>query len=321
MLRKFTIPHWLSKLVFRLISIAALAVLFMMIFNQWENLRSYSWNIQPIPLLISFAFYSMASIISALVWGQMLDSLTQPLGWRNHLRVYLIAKLVSHLPGPLLHIPGRMLFYQGNISKTLISFASILELFFILSAGAFVSIAVGGQFQTSTSLIWSIIAILLGMVSIQPRVIHRVLQLFNIKVTGTFRLRDSFFWLCGFILVWFLYGFSLYMMILGIFPTNIPALIQIISAWAISGLVATLSSFLPSSLGLRELTLGLLLVGTLPIGLEAVTAILNRFLWTVFDLILAGFVYGLIKPLKPVLLEESLGTTKEKIHDTTQISS
>jgi uncharacterized membrane protein YbhN (UPF0104 family) len=321
MLRRLKIPSWLSKLIFRLISIAALAVLFLMIFNQWENLRSYSWNIQPVPLLISFAFYGMASIISALVWGQMLDSLTQPLGWRNHLRVYLMSRMVSHLPGPLLHIPGRMFFYQGHISKTLISFASILELFFILAAGAIVSIAVGGQFQTSTSLFWSVIAIVLGMISIQPRVIHRVLRLFKIEVTGALRLRDSFFWLCGFILVWFLYGFSLYTMILGIFPTHIPALIQIISAWAISGLVATLSAFLPSSLGLRELTLGLLLVGSLPAGMEAVTAILNRFLWTLFDVILAGFVYGLIKPLKPVPLEDSLGTTKEKIRKTSQISS
>jgi hypothetical protein len=221
----------------------------------------------------------------------MVNSVSAAQPMQYHMMVHLVSRLGLHLPAPFLHIPGRLIFYKSNPSKSIIVYLSSLELMFSLAAGCVVAIAFGNQLQNTNFWIWGLVGIAFGLIIIQPRVISAGLRILKIQNSGHLRYRDSLEWLGLFILVWLGYGLSLYFMIAALFPAGIEGLPVAIAAWGVSGVVATASSFFPFSLGLRELTLSLLLVGFMPNSLGVAVAILNRFLMIFYDLIYAGISY------------------------------
>jgi hypothetical protein len=109
-------------------------------------------------------------------------------------------------------------------------------------------------------------------------------------VQGSYELRyiQTINWLFIYFLIWMIGGVVLYLMTISFYPLNLSVLPNIIGAWCLSGSVAILMVFLPVGLGLRELTLGLLLSSILPPGISAVIAILSRIIFTIFEIILAG---------------------------------
>jgi hypothetical protein len=189
---------------------------------------------------------------------------------------------------PFGYIAGRLVLYDERTTKTTISFASALELSLVALAG----ITIGAVFRPNSilNLDWwvGIPAITLGLTIVHPRVLKPLLSF--LKVPGIYELRyiHTIVWLLSYFLVWIVGGVALYLMIISFFPLNISGLPTVIGAWCISGSVALLMVFLPVGLGLRELTLGLLLSSILPPAISAVIAILSRILFTIFEIILAG---------------------------------
>jgi hypothetical protein len=189
---------------------------------------------------------------------------------------------------PFGHIAGRLLLYDERTTKTIISIASALELSLIALAG----ITIGGVFRPKSILYldwWvGVPALLIGLIIIHPRVLKPLLSF--LKVQGSYELRyiQTINWLFIYFLIWMIGGVVLYLMTISFYPLNLSVLPNIIGAWCLSGSVAILMVFLPVGLGLRELTLGLLLSSILPPGISAVIAILSRIIFTIFEIILAG---------------------------------
>jgi len=157
---------------------------------------------------------------------------------------------------------------------------------------ALAGITIGGVFRPKSILYldwWvGIPAILLGLTIVHPRVLKPLLS--YLKVHGSYELRyiHTINWLLFYFLIWMVGGVALYLMIISFYPLNFIGLPNVIGAWCLSGSVAILMVFLPVGLGLRELTLGLLLSSILPPGISALIAILSRILFTIFEIVLAG---------------------------------
>jgi len=259
-----------------------------MVYTNWNSLRTFEWKVRPILLIGSFLAYTVYVGLAAFTWGRILRTLGSTSSWKQHFRIYYISTLANRLPLPFGHIAGRLLLYDERTSKTTVSFASALELSLIALAG----ITIGGVFRPKSILYldwWvGIPAILLGLTIVHPRVLKPLLS--YLKVHGSYELRyiHTINWLLFYFLIWMVGGVALYLMIISFYPLNFIGLPNVLGAWCLSGSVAILMVFLPVGLGLRELTLGLLLSSILPPGISALIAILSRILFTIFEIVLAG---------------------------------
>jgi hypothetical protein len=225
----------------------------------------------------------------------IMRSLGSQASWQQHTYIYYVATLASRLPIPLGYVAGRLILYDERTSKTSISFGMAIELAIITISAFFIGFTLWPQ--RATLLGWKIGVFILPLclVIIHPRVLNYLCKRLKIMRGYDLRYRDTFIWLLLYCLVWVIGGCVLYLIIKAIYPISLTELTRVIGAWSLSGLVAILTLILPFSLGLRELTLSVLLASFLPVGVSALIAILTRILLTLYELILAGIASLLFK--------------------------
>jgi len=72
-------------------------------------------------------------------------------------------------------------------------------------------------------------------------------------------------------------------------------IVLIIGAWALSGAAGILTLFLPSSFGMTEVALTILLSQIMPLSLAGTVSIITRLLSVLFELIVAMIFFPIIR--------------------------
>jgi len=210
------------------------------------------------------------------------------------------------LPGPLMHVAGRLLLYEQTPNTIIaISIGSALELLLTALAGLSVSILTLSpeRFGGGFSPLWIILIAATGLVVLlHPRFISTLFQRIGVKKGRNLELkldyRQATCWLLLYIIDWVLGGMTFFAFAAALSPVPLRQLPYIIGAWSLSGLASVIAAFLPISLGIRELTLSILLAEVLPPGVAAIIAILSRVFLTLYVLIwaFAAYLLSLKKP-------------------------
>ena len=193
--------------------------------------------------------------------------------------------------------------YRVSLDRRVITFASALELVLAVVAGSILVIFIGDQFKSIASLIWVVFALVVGCVVIQPKILHGILRLIKVESLQPIQLRHSVEWTLYYIVIWITGGIAQYFLIGTIVNLDIGLIAPIIGAWVISGLAGTLVTILPLGLGIREITLAVLLTPILPAGMAPITSILSRVIFTIFDLSIAGLTF-LIIPVSSIIVQK-----------------
>jgi uncharacterized membrane protein YbhN (UPF0104 family) len=259
-------------------------------------------------LAASFGVFSVDLLLVIAIWARLLQALGVNLPFRDHFLIYAQANAGKRLPGTLWYVASRVSLYeQRGIAPVTIAVASGLE--FLLS---FTTSAIFGL-VTVGDLLWTqvlphlaadvgmpaLIAIVTGLAAtgagvaaagsrllrkrLGPQVDWRALRL----PTATW-LRLGAAYVC----VWLLGGIFLLCICLAFAPW--PALEQLrltIGTWALSSMLATVALLLPSSLGVKELSVGFLLGTALPASTAVLAAVLARLMTTTFDFAWSAVVF------------------------------
>jgi hypothetical protein len=109
----------------------------------------------------------------------------------------------------------------------------------------------------------------------------------------SFRYSDLLLWLIIYSLVWIGGGLVLYVAINSLYALPLAHLPAVIGIWVLSGLIPTLILVTPVGLGLKELTLSVLLGHLMPPSLAVIVALFVRVGLTLFELIWGIFVLRL----------------------------
>jgi uncharacterized membrane protein YbhN (UPF0104 family) len=98
------------------------------------------------------------------------------------------------------------------------------------------------------------------------------------------RLLDALAWILAYLASWFAGGVILFLLI---HPDHIapPSLPETAAVWAFAGGLSALAIIIPSGLGIREVSLTLLLQPYIPASMAILTAIILRLLFTSADLV------------------------------------
>jgi hypothetical protein len=250
-------------------------------------------------IIAIFPVYGISAVFSGYVWGQMMDRFATPLPKSIHIAVYFATIFIGRLPGGIWHIIGRVTWYEKlGIPKRVTTIVSALQMLFVIWSGvivAFITLpfispnlrSYSGLFLLSSALLFFIV---------NPKsitwILNRFLRIENSQLVDYPQILK---WLIQYMMIWILGGMMLYLIILSIEPSALSNLVTCLGAWSIGGVSGTLITILPGGLGLTEASLSLVLSTTFPASLSVLAAILMRVVLTVYEFILSGSAYLLIK--------------------------
>ncbi len=272
--------HRLKWLVTGLIVTFSIAFFSWMLWRYYPTLLSYHWKLQIIPFILGFPIYSLDLLLAVVGWSIIMRQMGYRLPLRDHFRIYCMTRVAGRIPGGPWHVVGRVALYKPlgvNIKVT--SVASGLEMILIIVSGIISSALIGFSLPENLKkyMVWMGFILLIGLLLLHPSIVKKVLEwLGHTQTVLQPRYRDMLAPLGLYVLIWVVGGCVLYMMVLTLYPLPWTQLAGVIGAWGLSGAVASMLSLSPTSFGIKEVALSLLLALFIPAGLAVVIAILIR---------------------------------------------
>jgi hypothetical protein len=263
-----------------------LIVTFSVVFFGWmlwrtlPTLLAYDWKLQVLPLILGFPIYTFDLLLAVFGWSIIMEQMGHKFTFARHFQIYSTTLVAGRIPGAPWHVVGRVALYKRmGVDVKITSVASGLEMILIIVSGIISSALIGFSLPENMQkyFLWMGLVLVIGLVLMHPAVINKVLQILkHTKAEIPLRYRDMLMLLGLYVLTWGVGGCVLFMVILALYPLVWTQLPGVIGVWGLSGAIASMIFFSPTSLGIREITLTLLLALYIPAGLAVVIAILIR---------------------------------------------
>jgi hypothetical protein len=263
--------------------------------RNWQELPNYQWSIQQLAWLgLAFFLYPISLLFMIINWRQIGKHLNTSTDISTDIYIYCLNTFSQRLPlGAVWSIGGRIASYNraGVASKIplLISFIELalhtLSAFLIWSIleiagyGFVYQIAINLSYQQYGVLTIGLLFVMgLGLYAIQYQ---RRKILFSPH--QSLPLTQLMAWLSLYGLTWINASLMLWLTIQGLGGVG-PSFGNITAAWAFVGFIGHLLSNIPFlSIGIKEITLVLILTQFMPLSIATLTTILFRLLLTIAD--------------------------------------
>ncbi len=302
------IRRWVSACVF-LCTVAFLAFLLL---RSTEELRELDdWPTYLGFCAKGFLLYPVSLIVQALIWRMMIVRLGQMAGGWWDIEIYAYSSLMRHLPGAIWYLAGRATMYHTRgVGASVALMASGLEWFLLLAAAVLVysTLSLTGSGVLLISLVLLsvlIVATALGLrqallasarLPLPGFVRRRLTALAAAPVPGA---ADLTLWLSLYVLAYFIGGWILLLLVRGVAPEVAMDLGTAARIWALTGGIGfLLAAIVPAGLGVRELTLAMLLSPTISMTGAIVVAILLRALFVAGSLVWGGALWAVARLIR-----------------------
>lgn len=268
--------------------VASVAVLLTLLYRERTVLLEYEWQLHLNPLIGSLILFSLALVLAAAVWSDLMRTLGSEMPAARHISYYCIANVAKRLPGTLWYVAGRGYLYKNHgESLRLVSIASSLELIVGLVSGIVVTLAFAGVSISTLSrghigILFG--AFVLGLALIHPSSIRWTMRRIGVDPLPDLKYGSILKWVGVYTLIWIIGGTVLYLVANIIVPVDLRHVPYVISSWSLVGVLSILVFFLPTNLGITEAGLGVLLATVMPSSLAVVVAILTRVLLIAYEL-------------------------------------
>jgi len=273
-----------SRIVFgAVIVLLSLAFLGYLIYDNWATLTAYHWQLDYLQLALTLLFHLGAYIVAIWAWHLIIKRLAGAGDLRQNARIYCYSAVARRLPGIAWDIATRVVMYDyAGVSKAAVGLASLLEVVLIILAGIVSYLALAPFTLSYMSRLgsWVLVgALALGVVLIHPRMVtYAVRKVKKDALPISLRYRDTLQWLLMYLLTWIVSALLLYATIRSIYDLPATYLLQVVADWTLAGVLTSFITFVPTGLGLKEVTLTLLMSRYMPQYIAVVAAILVRLL-------------------------------------------
>ena len=293
--------RWVFAVISLVITFTILAYL---VYNQREILFTYNWQFRYGPAILSFIIFSFDLLFVSIIWGWIMNTLGKKISYLKHFRYYSISNITKRIPGTIWYIASRARLYRRDgVDYKLTSIASGMEFAISVMSGIIIILL----FATSIISNYHFDPIILAAgflftgILIHPRVMNRIFRLFKVEAT-VFSYKNILQWLLAHMLVWILGGVLLF--VIGNIITVIPIqeLAYIIGVFSLVGVLSTTFFLLPSSFGVTEVGISLLLMNIVPAPIAVIISVLARILIIFYEILWATLsIY--IKPQEDQLTQ------------------
>ena len=274
-----------------------------LIYSQWAVLVEYEWEIRLLPLGLAFFVHFVIMLLNTTVWISIIRQLGTKQKFWIHFLFTTISALGKRLPGTIWYVFWRMELYREDLSAKKIALASWIEMAVTIVAAvilcAIFAVPQIIEFQYSIF----VIAFLLGLsvAALHPKSLKGVLKKIGYEEIQI-NSRYYFYWIGMYAIIWCLVGLLLYLIANIFVPVTMDQIPYFIGSVALTGVLSRLFLLAPSSFGITEVGLSVLLAKIIPSSLAVVIAILNRIIIIFFEIIWAVLSLLIIKRLNPGLI-------------------
>jgi hypothetical protein len=251
-----------------LISIAFIAYA---IKTNWAQLKSQEWHINAIYAIMAIILYPLGMFPAAAAWHWLLRAFNTKKPFLLNLRVYALSSLPKHIPGLVWYVTSRTLLYEEyGVSANVVLGATATETAMLALSG-FISALLIFSLQSDLPSQFSVLRYLspLSLVALVllfvwapggTRLLDKLVKRFR-KDAQTLQLQRSTLFVClGWMFIaWTGGGTLLWILIRAITPISLGLLPMMIGIWGAAGAVSLSIGIGIQGLGLREVTLAVLL--------------------------------------------------------------
>lgn len=289
----FSLSGWRGKILSGVFLLITLGIIATIIAGNWDLLQNYRWQFRPIWLAFTALFFIVDLLLAGLAWHLLTIRLARYRNFRRSMKITWYANLARRMPGPVWYIASRAVLYEKEgVSKRTTSLLSALEIAFLLVSGVITSLLTLPFWLLPQSLVtqlqrsWLLLPILgLSVIFVHPRVIEKVWRYASKEAPAQrLRWRDTIQWLALYIVIWIVGACVLFSIINFFQPLAVENIISVIGMWALSSSLSLAGAITITSIGLREVSLTLLLTQFVPMPVALLIVIAVRIVWLVGEI-------------------------------------
>lgn len=273
--------------------------------KNWSNLQEINFSVNAYTA-ISIILFTLAVVYSGLLWGRIVEDLTQKsLPRKEAIRVHISSWLLKYVPGQAGSYINKVAWgAKQGYSKKVITITFIYENAFLTLASVALSLPVLGLFYSDVSSNTSLFVPLLLVVALLPFLSKKVFfKLFNtvFKKLRNQTIDEKYFLGTKKLIEYFLRFMiprvitaAAFIFVAASFLHITPDMyIGLGAIYVLAGIVGLLAIFVPSGLGVREAVIVLLARNYFPTETAIALSLLARLYGTVGDGVLGLLYIGL----------------------------
>jgi len=278
-----------------------------MVWDNWNQVKDASFTFEVFPLILSTLIFAFSYFIQIWAWYLITLKLKIGISPSETVKSWFYSQLGKYLPGKVWLLLSRFYFYESKgKSKKAISIALYFETVTIIGAACLIFLAAlifhNEKWPISPWLqsVWLFPLLLLGFVSLHPRVLQKILSWVLIRfkrepLSLSISYSDILWILFVCIISWIVGGVGFYFFVDSVYPVAPQTILFLTGALAISSTLGLIALFAPSGLGVREGALVYILSFMMAPPVAVILSVLTRIWMTLIEIGLIGVVYLLRK--------------------------
>ncbi|GAB3356395.1 lysylphosphatidylglycerol synthase transmembrane domain-containing protein [Amycolatopsis echigonensis] len=260
----------------------------------WHTLADVAWQSS----VLSLVALMVSILVSVWGWQVLVDHLGgKPVGYARGAQICLVGSLGKYVPGSVwAYLLQMELGRKAGLARARIFTGSLIQLGLgVVSALVVSLLAAPALFSNSPRAMWLFVLIPVGLALLHPRILSWGTSLV-LKILRRPPLAEPLGW--GVVLkafgasmgAWVFQGVHLWLLANSVGAPGFNGLILCIGAMAVAMTVGTFAFILPSGVGVREVAqVAVLTASGLTVGQATAFAVASRVMFTVADLLTAGF--------------------------------
>jgi len=298
-----------------MVAVVSLGFLSVALYTQRDTLLNHLREANGWLVLLTLIIYPIGLLPVAVVWHELMVGLGGCADLRTNLRNYALSAIPKRIPGAVWHVASRVVLYDANgTSPVLTVSATVLETLLLILTGLalFAVPALAGSIRGVSGLGQAIAgfafpALIVLAVAWRP-LAQRVLRLLSSDSETMswsslgWRQMVGVYLTC--VVAWIGGGLLLFLMSRAFTDIPISELPVFVGIWGGAGAVSLIAGFLVQGMGLREITLAVLLSGYMPLSVAVAVALLFRILLSVGEFVWAIVLARLSADREPITRRE-----------------
>lgn len=279
-----------------IVIIVSFSFLIHTLYTGWTELRLCLQNLNYWLLMIALLLYPLGFMPLVWAWHKIMCCIGGCCNFKTNLRLYSLSCLPKRIPGAIWYISARVALYQEcrtDYSITLMATAAEVVylslsgfLLYLLSMLTGLTGIINPSFGPASVVIGSAILTLIAVV-ILSWVLRRFQQRSLFKKEIKLKSWDTLQILGLSTAAWLGGGILLYILTNAVTEIPVMRLPDFIGTWSIAGTIGLATGLFVQGLGLREVTLAIMLSNYMPLSLAAAVSLLFRLLLTIGEFVWA----------------------------------
>lgn len=279
--------RWMRKIASGAILITSLFFLAYTIYGGWDVLQEYLHHLNYWLMASALLMYPLGFIPILWNWHIIMGRIGGCQDVRTNVRLYSLSCLPKRIPGSIWYITSRVALYQGcQVGCATTLTATAVEIALLILSGLFIyllSLAVnsaGFDPRLSSATIAAVMLILAGLIwtPLLQRGLRWLIARADTPPPVRFHRWDTLRVIGISGLAWVGGGVVLYILANAVTTVPLAYLPALVGAWGAAGAIGLLAGLLVHGMGLREVTLAMLLSSYMPLSVAVVVSFLFRLL-------------------------------------------